>query len=145
MEWIKFDIKKLNELKIVYEDAMFSIKEQLPAMNLNSKKEVIEFFAKELSIELPSSRIKDIELHLEKFTADQEEYHILLGITYYFKIKYSLKNYINHILSTQSNGIVYLRNWWGAWVMPNKQPLPAAPEILDCVIEHSPNIKLGGK
>ena len=145
MEWIRFDVEKLKELKEVYEEAMYSIAEQLPKMNLNSRKEVIQFFGESLNIELQSSRIKEIESHLTKFTTDQEEYYILLGVTYYYKIKYSLKNYINHILSKENNGIVYLRHWWGNWVMPNKQPLPASPEILDCVIEHSPNIKLGGK
>ena len=142
--WIKFDVVKLRQLKEHYEAAIESIKEQLPNINLNSKKELLNFFEKNLNIHLQTSRIKEIEACLSSYTHDQEEYYILLGVTYYFKLKYSLKNYINWVLKNESNGIIYLRHWWGDWVLGNKQPLPGSPEILECVIGHSNNISLGG-
>lgn len=144
-EWIKFDIEKLTELKETYEEAIECIREQLPDINLNSQKQLLDFFGKALNIHLKTSRIKEIEEHLKRFTHDQEEYYILLGVTYYFKLRYALKNYINWVLKNHSNGIIYLKFWFGEWVLGNKQPLPLSPEILSCVIGHSNNISLGGR
>lgn len=142
--WIKFDIPKLRLLKEHYENAIETIKEQLPEINLNSRKELLNFFEKDLNIHLQTSRIKDIERCLDGYTHDQEEYYILLGVTYYFKLKYALKNYVNWVLKNESNGIIYLRLWWGEWSLSNRQPLPKSPEILACVIGHSNNIILEG-
>lgn len=143
--WIKFDIARLRQLKEHYEQASEVIKDQLPHINLNSQKQVIDFFEKNLNIHLQTARIKEIEKHLQHFSHDQEEYYTLLGVSYFFKIKYSLKNYINYVLKNEVDGIIVLQHWWGEWTLKNKQPLPKSPEVLECVIGHSNNISLGGE
>jgi len=144
-EWILFDIEGVRQLRGIYVEAMASIRADLPNINLNSRREIINFFEKTFQITLQSSRIAEITSHLNKFKDDSKEYEIILGIIYYFKMKYAVKNYLDCILKHEKKGVVELRTYFGSITMPNRQPLPKSPEILECVIEHSDGINLKGE
>ena len=139
--WIKFDLEKVKELKQIYENAMLAIKEALPNVKLNSRKEIINFFQDNLNIPLQTNRIRDIEGYLQRYRDSDPEYEIILGIVYYYKLHYSIKNYLDCIIKNNVNGVVELRDWFGP-CMPNRQPLMASPEIQATIIEHSGNITL---
>ena len=136
-EYIKFDIEKIQGLKETYTDAMSIIKDGLPDINLNSTKNIINFFEKTFRIQLSSIRIKEIARYLSAYKEDSEEHEIITGIVYYFKMKYLLKNYIDSVLRHEKQGVVELRRYMGRLALPNRQPLPYSHEVIDCIIEGS--------
>jgi hypothetical protein len=131
-EYLVFNIPKVKQLRDDYEAAMEAIKENLPNINLNSKKEIISFFEKTFQIKLESSKIKDITKALRYFDSDSEEYDLILGVIYFYKMKYMVKNYLNCILKHHVDGVVQLREYFGL-ALPNRQRLPYSEEVIDCI------------
>ena len=136
-EWIKFDIDKLTQLQDDYQSTLSIIKASLPEINLNSRKQIVNFFEKSFKIELQSSRIKEISSYLLKFGENSEEYEIITGIILYFKMYYQLKNYITYILNHHEEGMIQLRWYMGKWCLQNRQTLPYSKAIIDCITEIS--------
>ena len=133
--YFKVDLEKLAELKETYELALETIKDNLPDINLNSRNQVINLFEKQFNIKLNSIKIKEIASHLQDYDSDSAETDMIQGIVYYYKVKYSLKNYINWFLNTHEEGRIYIRVLFGRVTLTNRMELPRAPEILACVTE----------
>lgn len=136
-EWLQFDIQKIKLLKEDYEGAMSYIEEGLPNINFNSRKEVLNFFEKTFKIKLQTTRIKELSQYLAAYKEDSIENEMITGIVYYFKMKYTLKNYIDCILRHEKGGRVELRNFLGKISLPNRQPLPYSKEIQAAIIDGS--------
>lgn len=137
---VTVDKEKLEKLKEVYEGAMEHIKEGLPDINLNSRKDILHFFERTFQIQLKSTRIQEISEQIDLLQEDSEEQEIVIGIVYYFKMKYSLKNYIYPMIKDAPE--VELETRFGRVQMKNHQPLPKSPEILECITRAYNGIKL---
>ena len=135
--WIEFNIDALYELKCTYLAAQDAIKEQLYGLDPNSKKQIKQYFADFLDIQLENVKISTLERALLLFDSDSEEFNFTNGIIYYLKLKYSLKNYIDYILKHHQEGKIYLRDINGDWRFPNRQPVPSSPELQQCIIGES--------
>ena len=124
----------INDLKTRYESVIEFILSDLPQVNWNSSKEIVKYLNETLDIDVKDAKIKTVAGLLQCYDENSYEFNVISGLTYYLKLKYTLKNYIGCILRHETNGIVALRLEDGEWKMPNKQPLPIAPEINECII-----------
>lgn len=132
--WIRFDIPKIEELKQTYEAVIKFILKELPDVNWNSPKETVRYFSETLDIPIPNAKIKTIANLMACYDEHSYEFEVISGLTYYLKLKYSLKNHIGAILRHEVNGIVTLRLHDGEWTLPNKQPVSLSPEITACIL-----------
>lgn len=130
--WIKFSVQDIRELRNCYKQTEEFLLSELPDINWHSRLEIMNLFEYEYSIILKSLKIS----YLENIETDNEEAKEIIE-TYLrlLKIRYEVKNYIDCILRHEIDGIVYLRKHHDKIVMPNKQPLPYSPNILECVKE----------
>ncbi len=136
-EWIAFDIDKIKQLKEDYEGTIQIIRDSLPEINLNSRQQIMNFFEKTFRIELRSTQINEIKSCLKQFGEESEEYDIIMGIIYYFRMFYALKNYINYILDYHEGGVMRLRYYLGEWCFKNRQRLPYSKDITSCITQCS--------
>ena len=134
-EWVEFDLDKINELKETYELAMDFIREGLPNVNLNARKDILNFFEKTFAIKLKTSKIEEVSKYLQYYGDDSAETEMITGIVYYLKMKYSIKNYLTYII--KHDGRIVLRPMFNKLMFNSIQPLPKSPEILDCIISSS--------
>ncbi len=132
-EWIMFDIAKIKQLKEDYDNTIAVIKESLPEINLNSSKQIVNFFEKTFQIELKSARIKEISAHLDEFHEDSEEREIIDGIVHYYKMYYTVKNYLDYIIKHNEAGVMVLREYMGQLCFQNRQRVPYSPDIINCI------------
>lgn len=133
-EWLKFDMDQIKLLKQDYEGAMDYIKEGLPNINFNSRKEVLNFFEKTFRINLKTLQIKELSRYIAAYKEDSVEHEMIRGIVYYFKMKYTLKNYVDCIIRHEKEGIIELRNYMGTLCFPNRQPLPYSQEVQAAIL-----------
>jgi len=134
-KYLDFDVLKIKSLKDEYESSIEFILSELPAkVNWSSSKQIKLYFENALDIKLESVKISHILSHLDEFPHDSPGFDLINGLVLYLKQKYTLKNYLDCILFHQINGRVHLRFFGGRWVLPNRQPIPTAPEITACVI-----------
>jgi hypothetical protein len=134
-EWVEFDLKKVNELKEMYLDAMGYIQNGLSHINLNARKDILNFFEKSFKIKLKSTKIEEVSKHIHHFGKDSEEADLITGIVYYMKMKYTIKNYLDYIIKHE--GRIVLSPMFGKLMFNSIQPLPKSPEILDCITASS--------
>jgi len=130
---LEFDLDEVRDLKDTYQRAIDYIIEELPPVNWDSRVEVKDFFRDTFHIKLPDLTIAHLSTYLQFYDENTESYSILVGILELYKLKYSIRNYLDCILRHQQDGKVYLRQIGASWVFPNKQPLPKCEEILRCV------------
>jgi len=131
---IEFDINKVKELKADYKKIMAYNLEQLPNINWDSSKQVIELFKKGLDIDIDNVRISTIDPYLNFLDHDSDAFQVVYGYSSYLKLKYAIKNQLDCILRHEDNGKVALRLHNGKLMMPNKQPITSSPEIQACII-----------
>lgn len=130
--YIEFSIPDIRELRSCYKQTEEFLLNELPDINWHSRLEIMNLFEYEYNIILKSLKISYLE-SIE--TNDEETREIIETYLKLLKIRYETKNYIDCILRHEIDGIVYLRNHHDKIVMPNKQPLPYSPNILECVKE----------
>jgi len=130
--WIEFSIPDIRKLRNDYKQTEEFLLSELPDINWNSRLEILNLFEYEYGIIISSLRISYLE-NIE--TSNEETREIIETYLKLLKIKYETKNYIDCILRHEADGIVYLRKHHDKIVMPNKQPLPYSPNILECIKE----------
>ena len=132
--WIKFDVGKIEELKVSHEAAMQTTLDMLPeGVNWKKEKEVIKYFNEVLQIELHSIKISEIEGHLELQEENTDAWEIVYGLTAYLKMKYTVMNYLNCVLKHHQFGVVNLRYFNSEVTLPNRRPLTHSEEIKQCI------------
>lgn len=131
--FIDFDILRVKALKDSYEDNVKFVLEELPDINWNSNAQVKKYFKETFEICLENVTINHILSQLEVLEHDSAAFDTINGFALYLKQKYTLKNYIDCILRHEENGRVYLRQFKGRWVLPNRQPVSLNPEITECI------------
>jgi hypothetical protein len=138
--FIRFDMDKVHRLREHYLDVLKFIKEDNPAVNINSPKSIKSFCKIALGLTLENTRIKTINDKLALFDSDSMEYCSLLGILYALKLKFAIANYLDCVIRHQRAGVLLLRIVDGKPVMSNRQPIFSSPEIWECVTECSPDV-----
>lgn len=146
--YIIFDIPSILALKKQYEDNIEYIKAELPPVNWNSISDTVDYFKYEHNITLHGIKIAYLKSLLDTLDKQPEYYcrsiksvceaiEVLSGLIELFAIQSIKRNYIDCILRHQVDGKVMLRDVDGKWMFPNKQPLPYATEIKECIISSS--------
>jgi hypothetical protein len=138
-KFLEFDLDEVRDLKFCYEQTIESLLADLPGINWNSRLEVKDYFKYEHGIKIDSLQIGYLEARLSLYKANcgtTPASEIMASLIEYLKLKYTIKNYLDCILNhADENGKVPLRVVEGCYVMPNRQPLPEAQAILDCLSE----------
>lgn len=133
--WIKIHRDKLEKLKGEYEETMHIIENDY-GINLRSAPQLKSFIWENLRERIDNTRTDTFMELLKKYPENSLEEDVLLGIIYYRKMQYALKNYIQYFLTKESGWIVYLtHDIFGNIELPNHRPLPNSPEILDCILD----------
>lgn len=140
-EYIRFDMQKIMLLKESYEECQKQLLEELPEINYNSRKQIVELLQKKLGVEIEDSKIQTIENITQEFDYGTEERYFIELLVVYLKNKFTLKNYINCIIRHEFNGVVHLRWDHGGLYMPNHQALSYNTEITDAILEQSSKVK----
>lgn len=133
---IIFDMPAIYQLERDYEDTIDCILELLPDVNWNSQLETRQYFLDEFNILLENQRIETLKDLRTKFNDQEEEYELLSGLIELKKVQSIKRNYIDCIIRHSNiDGVVYLREYNGEWVLPNRQPLPYCEAITECIIK----------
>lgn len=139
---IFFYLDDVNEQKHYLEDTLDSVIELLPPMvNYNSRLEILSMLH-EYGLYPHSARIDDIKALVGPGCTD-EQLDILQGVIEYIRIKSMITNYldcfIRHAIlneeAVNSKPEYYVECVLdgNVWKLPNKRPIPYAPEILSVV------------
>jgi len=138
--WITIDTDKLIREKESLLYTMQEIAKEFP-FDPVSNKQVKRHF-ENFGIYLPDLRIFTLECIAYRLHEEDDNYYLLTGLMEYYKIKYLLRNYVNHVLKKQIDGLYHLREEGGKLLMQNKRPLPYSDVILSCVTASNvPTIK----
>lgn len=130
--WIEVNIDKLTLEKEELMHTMQEIAEDFPFDPISNKQ--VKHYFERFGIYLPDLRIITLETLAYRCHEEDDNYYILTGLSEYYKIKYLLKNYVNHVLKKQVNGLYHFREESGKLLMQNKRPLPYSDVLLSCVI-----------
>jgi hypothetical protein len=128
-DFIKYDIDKILTLKENYEASASFLLSNLPDINYNSPKEIIDYIDNKYGVKITNARIVTIKALAERYLEEDPSREILEELVAYLKLKFTLKNYINCILSHEKCGKVELRLVGERLSMPNKQPLSHNEEL----------------
>ena len=130
--WIKINVDKLVREKDELIYTMKEIAEEFP-FDPVSNKQVKRYF-ENYGFDLPDLRSISLEALAYRLDQTDDNFYLLTGLIEYYKIKYLLRNYVNHILKRQEDGLYHFREESGHLLMQNKRPLPYSDVILSCVI-----------
>jgi len=139
--WIEFDIPAIISLTKDYQKTMEFIKDELPSINIDSRIEVKDYFQSEFEIPLKRTSIEYLKEWANILEDDSEAKFVLTGLIEYYKLYYTINNYLMNIIKHQQGGRVCLRKVDGKTLMPNKRELPRSPDIVACIEDVSPDLK----
>lgn len=133
--FIEFDMDEIRDLKYCYKQTMSLLIDELPDVNWNSLVETKQYFLNEHNLCLISTKIESLKETVDNI--EEEEYleHVdecvetLLGLIEYYKLRYTIRNYLDNIIRHEKDGKYPLRKFNNEWVMQNRQSLPYHPEI----------------
>lgn len=137
-----FDIDEINDLKTCYQQTIESILDELPDVNWNSPIETKAYFSDNYGIQLKSVQIEELQKARnliqseEGFIVKEQEQleEELNGVIELYKLKYTIRNYLDNIIKHNKNGVIELREINGELRMPNKRMPPSSPDILACLL-----------
>ena len=129
--WIIIDTDRLIREKESLLYTMQEIAEEFP-FDPVSNKQVKRHF-ENFGIYLEDLRIMSLQSLVYRLHDEDSNYYLLTGLIEYYRIKYLLRNYVNHVLKRQINGLYHLREESGKLLMQNKRPLPYSDSLLSCV------------
>ncbi len=136
--WIRFDLEKLKQLHLDLILTSAHIKQELPYVNWDSTNEVKKYFKETFDITLDSRKIVELVKYLHRFNEGSKEREIIQGLIYYYKIHYTIKNYLKAVINqAQKDGTYLVRDaMFGTYTMYNRQPLPLSKELTECIIDY---------
>lgn len=140
-EWIEFDIPSIVALRKDYSGTMDFIKDELPDVNWESRIETKDYFSSTFGIFLDNTTVSTLKSYQSMTESFSEKAHfVLTGLIEYYKLKYTIRNYLDNILKHNVEGVVNLRRENNQILMPNKRPLPTSPSITECIKNVSLNL-----
>ncbi len=129
--WITIDTDKLIREKESLLYTMQEIAKEFPFDPVSNKQ--IKRYFERYGIYLPDLKIITLSTLAYRLHEEDDNYYLLTGLTEYYRIKYLLKNYVNHVLKKQVDGLYHFREEGGKLLMQNKRPLPYSDVLLSCV------------
>lgn len=128
-DFIKYNMDKIRKMKEDYDASADLLLSHLPAINYNSPREVINYVDNKFGVKINNARIDTIQALAERYLEDDPSREVLDEMAAYLRLKYSIRNYIDCILTHEICGKVYLRWEEGKLLMPNKRPLSSNEEL----------------
>ena len=129
----EFDVTKINTLHQIYLNALEHLASLLPCKP--HPYHIRKHFADTYWLTLPDTKISTLQKLASEMSTTDTCFDDLVGIIEYLKMHYLTKNYTGPILKHE--GRIELKEVSGEWRFPNGQPLPTAPQIIECQINQT--------